>query len=587
MSGSFTVGALAIARPEANAVGAVRITLLPKRIELELLLVGSYTDSFVPGALTRSVRMSAPYTAVRGLVRRDDGVTLTFDSRVVLPFNRFVLVHFTDLPLEALASVHKKRARTAMLATLLPLPLALAAALLVPGELASGALGRGALAILVLVASATALRLAVRLRSYGGPLSDQLQSAFEHRLAQRLAIEPAASFETDPFDPPETRELRPEPAPAPRALQPAPAPVAIEPAPAALAIEPARLLVEPPPPAEIPSPSIAAARHAPPPRARGLVFAALGVITVVAGLAGYRAIERAETPGRASATVEVSEPSPPAAPSSEGTTTSAWPTCRCAHADSPLWKDGLPVLTLIPISRQRDDAGRPASNIAPVVTKGVPRYDFDMAVVNDAAVPLKDVRVVLTFARRNKRGERTNVTDRGLFWEGELGPGRSVKWNVEAPGSEVRIDVDERRKLGDVPAAPADAFVKLLGARQPSVRLHAAVMLAYLGDGRARDAATGLSDLSDADERVRQMVLRASAPLRVCDLKAPEKGALEACLDNTSDHDEPELDLVEIAPEGGGRRVSFGEPLAASTGRRVRFGGFGELPEELSLVPRR
>jgi hypothetical protein len=191
---------------------------------------------------------------------------------------------------------------------------------------------------------------------------------------------------------------------------------------------------------------------------------------------------------------------------------------------------------------------------------------------------------VLTFARRNKRNERTNVTDRGLFWEGELGPGRSVKWSVEAPGSEVRIDVDERRKLGEVPPAPADAFVKLLGARQPSVRLHAAVMLAYLGDERAHEAASNLGDLSEADENIRRMALRASEPLRACDVKARPAGGLELCAANTGTTDVSKLAVEEVTPEGAGRRALVGEALPAGQGRRLVVDGFGDLPEEVRLT---
>ena len=233
VAGSFTIGALAIARREANAVGAVRLTLLPKRIELELLVVGAYRESFVPGALTRSVRMSAPYTAVRGLVRRGDAVILTFDPRVVTPHNRFALTHFTDLPLEALAVAHRRRLRAGVLATMLPAPLAIVAAACVPADLASGLVGRGAVGVLVLLLAGFALRLFVHYRSWGGPFEGHLRDVFEHRLAERLAIKPPAAYETDPFElPPDVELERDEPAfepNAPETLAPPPSSARIEP----------------------------------------------------------------------------------------------------------------------------------------------------------------------------------------------------------------------------------------------------------------------------------------------------------------------------------------------------------------------
>lgn len=527
MAGSFTVGALALARPHANAVGAVRLTLLPKRLEIELLRVGGYAERYVPGALTRSFRVSLPYTAVRGLTRQEDTVALTLDPEVVVPHNRFVLTHFTDLPLDALASVHKRMVRTRVVGLLLPAPIAVAVAAWTPAALAQGPMGRGALGLLVFIAAWAALRLVWRYRTFGGPLSNELRDAFEHKLSQKLGLEPQATYDTDPFDVP--KPARPRPVVSRAVL--------------------ARV-------------------------AWGVAVCVALTGTVIA----LRSIDRAEPEKSVVAEkasfeehVDVAGASPP--PEA--------PPCSCERHDSPLWRAPLPLLTVITIGKGKDDAGRPIGSVVPKTGKRRSRFDFDVAIVNNGDVSLKDLRTVLTFARRNAQGERGNVTDRGLFWEGELGPGKSAKWSVEAPGTEYRIDLDEKRTLAEVKPAPADAFAALLSSRRAPVRLHAALMLAYLSDPRAKEAATQLSDLSESDEAVRAAILRASEPLAVCDVKWSGGSSVSACVANRGDAEAKNVTLVEADPRGNGRRAALGVSIGAKSGKRVVAPDFGPEAEEL------
>ncbi|NUO52894.1 MAG: HEAT repeat domain-containing protein [Polyangiaceae bacterium] len=546
MAGSFTVGALAVASPEANAVGAVRLTLLPKRLEVEMLRAGSYQDGFVPGALTRFVRFSVPYTAVRGFVRREGGIGLTLDPLAAAPFNRFQLAHFTDLPLEALASAHKRREAARAFSWLLPLPLAVLATVAMPLDLASGVVGRGAVGLLVLVVLAAVAKRLGAMLTLGGPVASHLMRTFERRLSQRVGLAPLASHETDPFE-------VPEPVAAASGL-PAFARAGIA--------------------TMTPSFSFPWAR----------IGGALAAVAVCIGLfAGFRSLKSlpAEPAPEAQAGI-VNAP----VPEDEKLLASHGPACACERADSPLWSGGIPVLSVLPISKSREP-GHALGDISPKVNKrGRGRYDFDLAIVNNAAFALNDVRVLLTFARRDEKGERRGVTDRGLFWEGELGSGRSVKWGVKAPGTEVRIDVAESRLLSEAAGAsgPAsrEAFKKLLGARQPLVRLHAATMLAYLGDPEAIEAARGLGALSEADEMTRSRISRALAPIRVCDVKSTE-GTLSACVHNSSKDVVRDLVLAEVAPSGGGRKRPIDEAILAGAGIRVAIPDFGEAPEELTI----
>lgn len=520
-----------MAAPGSDAVGAVRLTLLPRRLEIELLRAASYKESFAPAALTQLVRMSVPYTAVRGLVRTDDGLALSLDPSVASPYARFVLAHFTDLPLEALATAHRRRATLRGLLAVVPaLGAALASALL-PSAYASGWLGRGAVALVVFAALFGVLARLVRLVSLGGPWSERLREAFARRLAQRMGLEPRPAFDTDPFE-------LPEPLP-PRAARPALA--------AGLRLR--------------------------------LALAALSVLGVVGVLALADRLQR--TP--AAPVIDVALASGVSARAELAGARlpdpSKLPSCSCVRTDSPLWRGPLPALSVLPIPKGGGGL------IAPVADdEGVHRYEFDVAVVNNAAVSLRDVRVVLTFARRNARGERVGVTDRGLFWEGELRPARSVKWTVRAPGTELRIDVDEARSLDELGPAPPDAFVRLLEARYPAVRLHAATMLAWHGDPRARAAAEGLSGLTPEQELVRTQLLRASAPVSVCELRQTGE-ELSACVHNRGERAVERLELVEVAPDGG-RRVPLALSLSAGQGRRVSVPGFGLPAEELEARER-
>jgi hypothetical protein len=156
-----------------------------------------------------------------------------------------------------------------------------------------------------------------------------------------------------------------------------------------------------------------------------------------------------------------------------------------------------------------------------------------------------------------------------------------VKWSVKAPGTEVRIDADEKRTLSDVSPADADAFHGLLRARQSAVRLHGATMLAYLGDRRAEAAARSLDGLSAAEEALREAVVRAASPLRVCALRG-KADVLDACVDNTSDEVLSRPTLAE--PTAAGRRATIDVEIPAHEGRKVSIPAFGPAPVELIVA---
>jgi hypothetical protein len=551
------VGALALGGRRANAVGAVRVTLMDEALEIELVRVAGFSLGFAPGAVAEPVAFRVPYTAVRGLVREGRILYLALDPAVVTPHNRFALAGFAEEPAVALARAFRTRTWVRWIGALLPAPLGALAAALVPEDLSAGVLGRASLGVLVSLILFAALRELWAFRTFGGPLSARLGARFEAELAERLALAPAVAPVDRPLAErspilalrlPAHRRARP-PLPLPRA-RPAESPAPAE------------------PPARLGWPLVLAG------------VAAAGIVGVMAFLQRYAA-PRSPPPAVALAAsglgaavqgrkADVHEPPEPER-------------CVCTRADSPLWKDGVPTLAVLTF---HGDDEAPVDLAPTVDADGFPRFDFDLAVVNDGARPLRDVRLTLTFARRNAAGKRVGAVDRGLFWEGILAPGAAVKWKVSAPGSEVRVDgsVTGTLEKARLLPAPADAFFHLTSSHFRAVRIHGAEMLAYLRDPRAEDAARALSALSAADEPLLARIRRAAAPVLACEVRRAA-ASVEACVFNASSRPRGGLSLREVtAPGTEARRVPIPVTVPVHEGRRITLAVPEDLGDELAVV---
>lgn len=558
----FSVGALALAARRANVAGAVRLTCAPDRLEIELVRVTGFAQGFAPGGLADPVGIRVPYTAVRGLVREGRMLYLTLDPAVVSPYTRFALARFAEDPDLVLARAFEARARVRWASFLLPPPLGVVAAAAVPDTLAGGVLGRASLGALAMLAAWAILRELLGWLTWGGPRSDRLRDRFEAELAEHLALAPPAG---------------------------AVAPVYAVRLPA----RPSRRPPEPPQPvsAERPPSLDDEARSGVPTSLRlrpllAALSAAVGVVLVV-GFLRRHAVEEPPPPHRDVAVtglaaaarairIDVPEPPPPER-------------CVCKRADSPLWKDSLPVLSVLTFEGE-DGASEPPE--AKPDRAGFPQFAFELAVVNNSARRLRDVRVTLTFARRNKAGARVGAVDRGLFWGGVLSAGHAVKWNVSAPGSEHRLDTNVNGTLADKHLAPApgDAFFALTSSRFRAVRLHAAVMLAYVRDPRAKEVARALAVQSTADATTIARVRRAAAPVFACEVRRDGE-LLEACLYNGASGPKGGLSLREVtAPPAAGeqapapRSVKIEGTLPAHDGLRVRLRAPADMAGELAVV---
>lgn len=592
MARAFTVAALALAEGRANAVGAVRLTCLEERLEIDLVRVGGYAAGFIPGAIAEAFRIEVPYTAIRGLSRQGRSLCLALDPAASAPHNRFSLARFTDDEAEALAGTYQARQQARLASWAAPLPLGVIVAAAAGPELVSGPLGVASLVAVVALGAWAALRWTVRALTWGGPVSDRLRDELERELALRMGFG-AEGAERRSGAPNVQPGFVPAPE-APRQRPPQPAPgrprsrreITARGLPAMLRD---RLGARAARRAMLEAPAVPAQRatSAPPPvlpggRALALAgAAALGVVAAIALLQRFS---------------ERGAPLPPVpevarlAPAARAIDPSAidleaadpdLPRCLCQRADSPLWKDGLPVLSLLP-SAGPEDGGHP---MTPVDGE----YDFDLAVVNNGATALRDVRVLLTFARRNARGERAGITERGLFWEGALRPGRAVKWHVSAPGTEVKVEPGVTAPLDDASGvASPDAFFELTRARYRSARIHAAVMLAYLRDPRALEALRLLGPAAPDEERTLARVRRASADVIACGI-AGTGDRLRACVFNASAAPVRGAALREV-PEGssepaeGARRWPIGAVIPVHDGLRLDLPlGEGGAPAELAV----
>ncbi|AKT39076.1 hypothetical protein [Chondromyces crocatus] len=589
MGVAFT--ALAIAEARANAVGAVRLVCGEERLFIDLLLVAWHgAGGFAPGAVVESLTIEVPYSAIRALFRHGRALCLALDPEACAPYNRFSLTRFTEEPVEALASAYQARQRAHVASHALPIPAGIVAALAAPADLASGPLGLASLAVVVATATWLIARAVVRSLSWGGPGSDRRRDALEAELSRRMgffAVAPSGVSPQFPAASPAVgfggrqgsrRPLDPRGLPAPlrdrlgaRAVRRA---ISGE-----LGAQASPSPATPREPSTLPA---LAGSDAPLGRPRAILPILAVAALVVATLAFVQrfAIPR-EPPAlleiaRMGSTVQAranrwAELDPAALEPLEP----SLPRCLCERADSLLWRGGVPRLSLHPSSGPDDSDG--------AIEPDEGEYDFDFAVVNNDAEPLRDVRVVLTFSRRDEGGRRVGITERGLFYEGLLRPGRAVKWHVTAPGTEIKVEPGVVGTLEGEPAPP-EAYVALARARSRAVRIHAAAMLAYHRDPRALDALRNLGAPMPAEAEVFARIRRATAEVIPCDVMA-QGGRLALCLFNASAVAHRGTTLRELSETAGSsaRQWELDATLPVHEGLKLDLPLQGELPPELAV----
>ncbi len=505
---ALCVGAIAVSDRRANAVGPLRLSCERDGLRIDLLRVGRFAAGFAFVGLADVVSFRVPYSAVRGLVSDGHLLLLSLDEAAASPYTRFALTHFSRDPDAALMRVFRVRASLSLLSWALPLPLAAAAAWWLPRHLVGGPLGIAAVAALVAWLSFLALRRLVHRVSWGGASADRLRARFEQCVSEHLGLElaPLLGEEQSATDQAPSVQI------------------------ALGAVARTRLL------------------------ALTLVLATLGAVASLVVVQRYGVADKVVLPvdplraGVAQTALQQSR-----AAFQEGVPDRK--RCDCTVADSPLWREGIgPLSVLVSMRKGRLDElwltpgrtyqiklddpgllaaeGRDDGDEADDDEQATrPRVELDLALVNNAALSLKTVDLVVTFARRGPQGERRSIIERGLHWPKRLRPGEAVKWRVRARGTELRVDLHKRIVKPAGALAPADAFFGLADARLRAARVHGAMMLAYLRDPRAAALARDLSRLSTLEEQARTEVLAALEPLQLCDVKH-QRSRLSGCLFN-------------------------------------------------------
>jgi len=253
-----------------------------------------------------------------------------------------------------------------------------------------------------------------------------------------------------------------------------------------------------------------------------------------------------------------SQPPPSQPPLAAGDSVMLGESCHCKRSDSPLWTTPIPKLSLLVLS-QRVRKGRGEDE-----NQRKKYLEVELAVVNNGKTDIPEVALLVEFFERDPppSSKRYSVSTRPLFYAGPLRPAQAIKWSVEAQGIEFEAHNPVPGDVGPFgdDAAPSNLFAELLSANHRPVRLHAALLLSFLGDPRARDAVLTLREALREDEApYLNRLLQAQSPVRVCNLRLEQgRHAGSACLFNASVEAKKDLGLRVRALKD---EVSHAEPV--------------------------
>jgi hypothetical protein len=256
--------------------------------------------------------------------------------------------------------------------------------------------------------------------------------------------------------------------------------------------------------------------------------------------------------------------------------------CECIRHESVLWQRPPPRLTALITRRQARTHGTHE------------HLEIELAVVNNGERDVQDLAVGVRFqiARPGPPGSDDAPVERRLQLPGRLGPGHQVRWKVEGRGDRFELNVPDLGRLDEdgLDAAPVDAFLSLADGARSSVSLHAAMMLAFLGDARARATLQRLRPGLSANELVYLgRLLDTTAALRICQVQVSAVGKatrVQSCLFNAGDQPRAEFELevraLQPTPEPldpglappetlADERLSWSGTLASHRGRRLEL----------------
>jgi hypothetical protein len=234
--------------------------------------------------------------------------------------------------------------------------------------------------------------------------------------------------------------------------------------------------------------------------------------------------------------------------------------CECLRADSLLWAQPIPRLSLVVLSSRRYKRHEHE------------HVELEFAAINNSNQDISELTSMAEFFQQDPppSSKLVSVSTRAVYYQGPLHPGEAIKWHVDAEGMTFRLhpaaengnpitgSLDEH---GDN-AAPTNAVARLLKAHNRPVRLHGAMLLAYLRDPRSREAAVELGDsMRESESSYLRRLMEAMGEIRTCQVQVSTSGAhrrVFACVFNTTDTPRTPVEVVVRALDA---TVSLADPL--------------------------
>jgi hypothetical protein len=249
------------------------------------------------------------------------------------------------------------------------------------------------------------------------------------------------------------------------------------------------------------------------------------------------------------------------APSNAGTARVSGP-CQCQRADSLLWSQPLPKVSLIVLSSRRYKRHEHE------------HVEVEFAAINNSDKDVSELTSMAEFFQQDPppSSKLVSVSTRAVYFQGPLRPGEAIKWHVDAEGSTFRLHPpaeDGTPIAGNIEdngsnAAPTNSIAKLLKAHNRPVRLHGAMLLAFLRDPRAKEATVELGDsLRESESSYLRRLLEALSELRVCQVQVAGSGNLRrllACVHNATDTPRTPVEVIVRALDA---TVSTADPVGA------------------------
>lgn len=500
------VRAVAAPSAESNAIGPLELSCTAQGLFVTYLGVGAYRQGYAPAAVTSGTSLLVPWPSVQELRLNRDHLFVAVDPSIT-PHNKLALVNFSDGD-DADATEAKRRALLVRLCiVLLPLGVGFTVLGLLPRLVHD--VGTGTTWFLAVALAAAAALVAYGFTRVWFPeprSSDEILHEFVDlvRKFKPVPVGGAASAPPNPDAP--AVDWNEVIARMPRstlavfitltatgiafvltvarfAAQPNTA-TAVTPMPSPVALQAARPALEeraPAPPVALsagPEPQISAASGA----------------------------------------------AEPVAPEASAPNAAMGVSCECKRADSVLWSNGFPKLTTLLIAQ------------ATTPHKDHSHLQIDLAAINNSNESISEVNLMVQFYEDQGR---TAMKERPLHYGSPLAPGQAIKWTVEARGTSFTVH-QAKADLSAPPTAYANAndFANLLNANHRPVRLHGAMMLAFLGDPRAKAGAVKLQEaLRESEQPYLERVLQTQGDAVSCDWRASTEGRIRtvsACVFNQS-----------------------------------------------------